>query len=173
MTLTYAEIAEIIKLIDASSCEEITLDVDGVKLSMRRRGGGPAAAVAPASADEAGAAPGTAPNPPTESPAADGDPPAVGPPRTEAPTEAPAPADGLSEIRSPMVGTFYRAPSPASPPFVEVGDLIQEDDPLCLIEVMKLYTTISATGPGRVAEIRAENGAMVGADEILFLIAPP
>lgn len=170
MTLTYAEIAEIIKLIDASSCEEITLDVGGIRLSMRRRGGGPAEAVAPVAAggaDEAGAAPGT------ETPAADGDPPADGPPRTGAPVEAPAPADGLSEIRSPMVGTFYRAPSPTAPPFVEVGDVVREDDPLCLIEVMKLYTTISATGPGRVAEIRAENGAMVGADEILFLIAPP
>ena len=169
MTLTYAEIAEIIKLIDASSCEEITLDVGGIRLSMRRRGGGPAAAVAPAAAggaDEAGAAL------TTEPPAADGDPPAAGPPPTEAPVEASAPADGLSEIRSPMVGTFYRAASPTSPPFVEVGDLVRKDDPLCLIEVMKLYTTISATGPGRVAEIRAENGAMVGADEILFLIAP-
>lgn len=165
MTLTYAEIAEIIKLIDASSCEEITLDVGGIRLSMRRRGGGPAAAAG--GAGEAGAAP------KTEPPAADGDPPAAGPPPTEAPVEAPAPADGLSEIRSPMVGTFYRAASPTSPPFVEVGDLVREDDPLCLIEVMKLYTTISATGPGRVAEIRAENGAMVGADEILFLIAPP
>ena len=160
MTLTYAEIAEIIKLIDASSCEEITLDVDGIRLSMRR-GGGPAVAAAPAAggedgADEADAAPGTEPGPPAETPAADGDP----------------PADGLSEIRSPMVGTFYRAPSPTAPPFVEVGDEVGEDDPLCLIEVMKLYTTISATGPGRVAEIRVENGAMVGTDEVLFLIAP-
>ena len=172
MTLTYAEIAEIIKLIDASSCEEITLDVGEIKLSMRRRGGGSAAAPAAVGgegADEAAATPGTEP------PAADGDgdSPTIGSPRTEAPTEAAAPADGLSEIRSPMVGTFYRAPSPTSPPFVEVGDEVREDDPLCLIEVMKLYTTISATGPGRVAEIRAENGAMVGADEILFLIAPP
>ena len=170
MTLTYAEIAEIIKLIDASSCEEITLDVDGIRLSMRR-GGGPAVAAAPAAgggdggdgAGEADEAPGTEPGPPAATPAADGDPPATG---------APAPADGLSEIRSPMVGTFYRAPSPTSPPFVEVGDEVREDDPLCLIEVMKLYTTISATSPGRVAEIRAENGAMVGTDEILFLIAP-
>ena len=71
-----------------------------------------------------------------------------------------------------MVGTFYRAPSPTAPPFVEVGDEVGEDDPLCLIEVMKLYTTISATGPGRVAEIRVENGAMVGTDEVLFLVAP-
>ena len=167
MTLTYAEIAEIIKLIDASSCEEITLDVDGIKLSMRR-GGGPAAgggdgADGTGDAGEVGAAPWTEPGPPAATPAADGDPPATG---------APAPADGLSEIRSPMVGTFYRAPSPTAPPFVEVGDEVREDDPLCLIEVMKLYTTISATGPGRVAEIRAENGAMVGTDEILFLIAP-
>ena len=80
--------------------------------------------------------------------------------------------EDLIEVRSPMVGTFYRASSPTSPPFVEVGGVVSEDDPLCLIEVMKLYTTISANGPGRVIEICAENGAMVGADETLFRIEP-
>ncbi len=163
MSLTYAEIAEIIKLIDASSCEEITLDLGEIKLSMRRHGGGPAtAAIAPPAAEghAAGGEPSAAPT---------GDAPAAALSRTEAPAPA---GDGMSEIRSPMVGTFYRAPSPTSPPFVEVGSEVGADDPLCLIEVMKLYTTISATGPGRVAEILAENGAMVGADEVLFRIEP-
>ena len=165
MTLTYAEIAEIIKLIDASSCEEITLDLGEIKLSMRRKGdGGPPATTAAEESHEAGMEPG----PPTDPPAGDEGPTATGSPRTE----ASATADGMSEIRAPMVGTFYRAPSPTSPPFVEVGSEVDEDDPLCLIEVMKLYTTISAKGPGRVAEICAENGAMVGADEILFRIEP-
>ena len=169
MTLTYAEIAEIIKLIDASSCEEITLDLGEIKLSMRRKGdGGPSATTAAPTAAEESHEAGMEPGPPTDPPAGDEDPPAIGSPRTE----ASATADGMSEIRSPMVGTFYRAPSPTSPPFVEVGSEVDEDDPLCLIEVMKLYTTISAKGPGRVAEICAENGAMVGADEILFRIEP-
>lgn len=165
MTLTYAEIAEIIKLIDASSCEEITLDLGEIKLSMRRKGdGGPSTTTAAEESREAG----MEPSPPKDPPAGDEGPTATGSSRDEASETA----DGMSEIRSPMVGTFYRAPSPTSPPFVEVGSEVDEDDPLCLIEVMKLYTTISAKGPGRVAEICAENGAMVGADEILFRIEP-
>ena len=61
---------------------------------------------------------------------------------------------------------------PTSPPFVDIGSVVDVDDPLCLIEVMKLYTTISAKARGRVIEICTENGAMVGANEILFRIEP-
>lgn len=165
MTLTYAEIAEIIKLIDASSCEEITLDLGEIRLSMRRQGtGGPARTTinpAPPPRQQDGQA--------VPQPEPDGEPEAPSLHQSGAGAKT-AGTDGTIEIRSPMVGTFYRSPSPISPPFVEAGDTVKEDDPLCLIEVMKLYTTISAKGPGRIAEICVENGAMVGADEILFRI---
>ena len=171
MTLTYADIAEIIKLIDASSCEEIILDLGEIRLSMRRKGAGGTAetTVTPAASNEAGDGAG---GPPPRSAATPDVAEADAPAPMDTGTAEQAPRDGLIEIRSPMVGTFYRAPSPTSPPFVEVGAEVADDDPLCLIEVMKLYTTISANGPGRVIEICAENAAMVSADEILFRIEP-
>ena len=167
MTLTYAEIAEIIKLIDASSCEEVTLDLDEIKLSMRRQGAGVPAQYSTAPTRPHGAVGTDAAQPAETAPQT----PAADKPITAdlASTEAPS-DDGVLEIRSPMVGTYYQAPSPTSPPFVDVGSVVNMDDPLCLIEVMKLYTTITAKAPGRVIEICTENGAMVGANEILFRI---
>ena len=167
MTLTYAEIAEIIKLIDASSCEEVTLDLDEIKLTMRRQGAGVPAQYSMAPTRSHGAVGTDAAQPAETAPQA----PAADKPITAdlASTDAPS-ADGVLEIRSPMVGTYYQAPSPTSPPFVDVGSVVNVDDPLCLIEVMKLYTTISAKARGRVIEICTENGAMVGANEILFRI---
>jgi biotin carboxyl carrier protein len=69
-----------------------------------------------------------------------------------------------------MLGSFYRAPSPKDPPFVEVGSLVKRGDPLCLIEVMKLFTTISADTDGQIAQILPANGDLVEFDQILFLI---
>jgi biotin carboxyl carrier protein len=71
-----------------------------------------------------------------------------------------------------MVGTFYRAPSPDAPPFVEVGSIVSKGQPLCLIEVMKLFTTIYAERDGRVAYIGAENGAFVEFGQALFVFDP-
>ena len=167
MTLNYAEIAEIIKLIDASSCEEITLDLDEIKLSVRRKGAsGPAqVSISPTQQLSSDAIQNDLSEGSVKASA-------TGDAITPGPSHADTPDDGTLVVRSPMVGTYYQAPSPTSPPFVEVGSIVKEDDPLCLIEVMKLYTTISATGPGRVKEICAENGAMVDANEVLFRIEP-
>ena len=89
---------------------------------------------------------------------------------------APAPikSDEVSKsdvmIRSPMVGTFYRAQSPNDPPFVDVGSKVNSGDPLCLIEVMKLYTTIESTLNGTITAIPAEDGKLVEFDQPLFHI---
>ncbi len=69
-----------------------------------------------------------------------------------------------------MVGTFYRAPSRDEPPFVEVGSVVGPGQPLCLIEVMKLFTTINAEVSGRVVQIGAENGELVEYGRTLFVI---
>ena len=74
------------------------------------------------------------------------------------------------EILSPMVGTFYRRPNPDSPPFVEVGDLVEADTPVCIVEVMKLLNTISAACKGRVAEICVADGGTIEADQVLMVI---
>lgn len=71
-----------------------------------------------------------------------------------------------------MVGTFYRRPSPQESQFVEIGQTIAKGQALCLIEVMKLFTTIEASIAGTVDAILPEDGALVEFDQLLFLIRP-
>ncbi len=158
MSLTYDEIAEIIKLIDSSSCDELVVETGDIKLVVRRNG---ASAGAAAEYVERGSAPVTV------SPAA----PRKG--RAAAPKVAAADAAaGQIEVAAPMVGTFYRAPSPDARAFVDVGDVVGVGDPLCLIEVMKLFTTINAEVAGRIVQIGAENGELVEYGRTLFVIEP-
>ena len=86
-----------------------------------------------------------------------------------APVEAKA---NLIEIKSPMVGTFYRAPAPDAPPYAEVGDRITEETVLCIVEAMKLMNEIKAETAGIVAEILVENGHPVEFGQPLFRIEP-
>lgn len=89
-----------------------------------------------------------------------------------APAVAPAPAarDLSAAQKSPMVGTFYRAPSPSSPPFVEVGQSVKAGETLCIIEAMKLMNEIEAEKSGVIKEILVENGQPVEYGEPLFII---
>lgn len=158
MTLTYSEIAQIIKLIDSSSCDEMILDIDDLKLTMRRQSAGIKADY-PVISDSKPSNSETPQDLPTER-------------ITNNQAKELASMSELIEVRSPMIGTFYRAASPSAPPFVEEGSVVNKGDPLCLIEVMKLYTTVSATVSGTVLQICSENGEMVGADAVLFRIKP-
>ncbi len=76
----------------------------------------------------------------------------------------------FSVIKSPMLGTFYRAPKPEVAPFVEVGQSVTEDDVVCIIEVMKLFNTVRAGVRGRIAKILPENAQLVEYNQILFLV---
>ena len=88
-------------------------------------------------------------------------------------TPAPASAqDRGRPIISPMVGTFYRAPSPEAPPFVEAGSVVEKGDTLCVIEAMKMMNEIEAEFRGRVTTVVAENGQTVEYGEELFLVEP-
>ncbi|MGB9792083.1 MAG: acetyl-CoA carboxylase biotin carboxyl carrier protein [Thermacetogeniaceae bacterium] len=78
----------------------------------------------------------------------------------------------LVEVVAPMVGTFYRAPAPDAPPFVEVGSKVKKGDTLCIIEAMKLMNEIEAECDGEIVEILVENGEPVEYGQVLFLIAP-
>jgi oxaloacetate decarboxylase alpha subunit len=88
-----------------------------------------------------------------------------------------APSDGLVRIESPMVGTFYRAPQPGAPPFVEVGDVVAPGQTICLIEAMKLFNELKAEVEGVVRDVLVENGQPVEFGQALFelepLAAPP
>lgn len=92
-------------------------------------------------------------------------------PATAAPAaSAPAEIQG-HVIKSPMVGTFYRAPSPGAKPFVEVGQAVKEGDPVCIIEAMKILNEIEADRAGIIQEILVENGQAVEYGQPLFVLA--
>lgn len=78
----------------------------------------------------------------------------------------------LIEIKSPIVGTFYRSSSPDKPVFVKVGDVIGDDDVVCLIEAMKLFNEIKAEQKGRIVKVMVEDATPVEYDQVLFLVDP-
>jgi len=84
----------------------------------------------------------------------------------------PAKGVGLVEITAPMVGTFYRAPSPDAEAFVLLDDVVDEDSVICIIEAMKVLNEIKAETSGRVVEICADNGEAVEFGQVLFRIDP-
>jgi acetyl-CoA carboxylase biotin carboxyl carrier protein len=85
---------------------------------------------------------------------------------------ATAPDDGTLSIRSPMVGTFYTAASPESPPFVKVGDQVGPETTVCIVEAMKVFNEIPAECSGRIAAILAQNGDPVEFGQPLFRVEP-
>src|ERR671914_968285 len=94
-------------------------------------------------------------------------------PETDPPGEHPAERNGgLHVVRSPVVGTFYRAPTPGGEPYAEVGDHVGAGQPLCIVEAMKLMNEIPADVSGEVVEILAENAKGVEYDQPLFRIRP-
>jgi len=82
-----------------------------------------------------------------------------------------APASGGKEIKSPMVGVFFAAPSPDSEPFVKIGDTVKKGDVLCILEAMKLMNEITAEQDGKITSICAENGDVVEFGQVLFNIS--
>jgi acetyl-CoA carboxylase biotin carboxyl carrier protein len=80
--------------------------------------------------------------------------------------------ESMHEIRSPIVGTFYRAPAPDADPYVQVGDIITKGSVLCIVEAMKLMNEIESDVDGRIVKIVVENGKPVEFNQPLFLIQP-
>jgi acetyl-CoA carboxylase biotin carboxyl carrier protein len=81
-------------------------------------------------------------------------------------------APGSIEIKSPMVGTFYRSPSPGAKPYVEIGDMIKPGDVLCIVEAMKLMNEIKSEVAGKITQSPAENGGPVEFGQSLFIVEP-
>jgi acetyl-CoA carboxylase biotin carboxyl carrier protein len=168
------DIAEILRVFAESDLEELHLDIGGTRLDLSKNSSGgrpvapPRAAAAPTAAVAA-------------APAADA--PAV----TPAPT-APAAAtasqpdsgaaasrsteDGLVELRSPLLGVFYRRPSPDKPAFVESGSSVEADDPVCIVDVMKMFTRVPAGTAGTIVDILVEDGTLVEHGQVLMTIRP-
>lgn len=161
--LKYQEIGEILSLIDSSACDEFVLETDGVKLVVRRQGAG-GMALSPSASGRASAGAEAVPVAPASASASHG--------KAAGARPVMAPAGSAELVSAPMVGTFYRSPSPDAPPFVEVGTKVRVGDPLCVIEVMKLFTTIHAEIAGTVREIGAENAQFVEFGQMIFMIEP-
>ena len=151
MGLSYDEVNQILKLIDESSCDEFVLETEDIKLVVRKHSAN--GSVPPAQIE-------TQPlRFPSEL-------------RASSPTTAASVHDRADVVRAPMVGRFFRSPSPNKPPFVEIGSKVNKGDPICIIEVMKLFTTIHAEWSGTVTEIGAENAKLVEYGQMLFVITP-
>jgi acetyl-CoA carboxylase biotin carboxyl carrier protein len=159
-SITQEDVLQILKMVEASNTDELHLEMGDLKLIIRRAN--------PRTERREGAAGFV-----TElrSPVFAERPVSVA--DTQADKASASSADeteGLIPIQSPMLGTFYKAPKPGAPPFVEVGQWVSEEDTLCIIEVMKLFSTIKAGVRGRVVRICAEDGQMVEFKQTLFLV---
>ena len=156
MSLTAKDVEEIMKLLDASTFDRLSLEVDGMKLELERGGGAARARPAPAAV--------LAPATPPQTPASAAPPPA-------APARA-SRAEGLLEITAPLLGIFYRAPKPGEPPFVDVGSRINTETVIGIVEVMKLMNSVAAGVSGEIVEILGRNGELVEHGEVLMLVRP-
>ena len=86
-------------------------------------------------------------------------------------TPADAGSSSGTVVKTPLAGTFYRAPAPGEPPFVEVGDMVEVGDELCIVESMKMMNKVSSEVAGRVIEVLLENGTAIESDTPIFVIA--
>ena len=159
MSLTAKDVQEIMTLLEGSTFDRLALEVDGLKLELERGGTG---APRPARKTEKASRPVT-PAPVT----------------AQAPAAAPPPTpvrqnreEGLVEIKSPLLGIFYRAPKPGEPAFVEVGARVEADTVIAIVEVMKLMNSVSAGVSGEIVEIIGTNGELVEHGEALMLVRP-
>lgn len=172
--LNQSDVERILDIVDRLNDIEVHLEVGGMKLHVRKFGD--------ASLASAGALHSSVPAPSAAQPAVQPLPAAARPqPSAVVQAATPAPAApntraaveaGLLEVRAPMLGRFYRASSPSEPAYVDQGSRVGPDDTVCMIEVMKLFNTVSAGVSGTIVEIVTENGAMVEHDAVLFRVRP-
>jgi len=102
-------------------------------------------------------------------------PPAPAPAATPAPAKETAPAESTSnylEVKSPIVGTFYRSSGPDKPPYAKIGDTIKAGDVVCIVEAMKLFNEIESEVSGKIVEVLVEDAQPVQYDQVLFLVDP-
>jgi len=155
-TMDIEDIKDLIKMLDQTSVNEVQVETAGIKVAIRKGITGGQFSETPINTAAA-----SAPAPAAEKAAA-----------TEEEDKAEELPANLVEVTAPMVGTFYRAPSPDSPPYVEIGSTVKKGDTLCIIEAMKLMNEIEAECDGKIVDILVENAQPVEYGQVLFLIAP-
>ncbi|UFH55305.1 acetyl-CoA carboxylase biotin carboxyl carrier protein [Spirosoma sp. KNUC1025] len=163
--MTTKDIQQLIDFISQSGLDEVNIETNDLKISVKRYGSGGAAAPvspAPAASTVAASAPVAQPQ-------------AAAPVAAAAPTTVAAPKADTSNyvtIKSPMIGTFYRSPNPESPSLIEVGDNVSTGTVVCIIEAMKLFNEIESEVSGRIVKVLVENATPVEYDQPLFLVEP-
>jgi acetyl-CoA carboxylase biotin carboxyl carrier protein len=150
----------LIDAVDQSGIDSLEISRGGTRIRVAKT---PPPAPVPASH-------GYAPPPAAAPPAVEPPRPSGGAPEVTAPEVAPS--SNLVEILSPMVGTFFRAPAPEAPPYVEMGSRVSKGQTLCILEAMKLMNELEAEIAGTVREICVENGEPVEYGQVLFRIEP-
>jgi acetyl-CoA carboxylase biotin carboxyl carrier protein len=162
-----SEIRDLIDFISKSGLNEVNIETKELKLSVKREPdqkvfkSAPALAAAPMHSVAAVGQAVAAVPPPV--------PPSIVKPDSGVP---PTPAKKTIEIKSPMIGTFYRSSSPDTPPFVSVGDKITKGQTVCIIEAMKLFNEIESEVSGTIVKISLENATPVEYDQVLFVVEP-
>lgn len=163
------EIQNLIKFVAKSGASEVRLETDDVKITIKTAtDGNKETTIVQQIPVGNPVTPQAAPVVPQQ---------AVAPAATPAPpaaTEAPAAEDDSKyvTIKSPIIGTFYRKPSPDKPTFAEVGDTIKEGDVLCIIEAMKLFNEIESEVSGKIVKVLIDDASPVEFDQPLFLVDP-
>jgi acetyl-CoA carboxylase biotin carboxyl carrier protein len=155
------EIQELIKFVSKSGVSEVEIESKGFKITIKtppyKRGGQPEVQIVQAAVPQtvvpAQQVAQTAPQPADAAPAK---------------AEAPADNGNYEEVKSPMIGTFYRSSSPEKPPFV--GDEVKKGDTICIIEAMKLFNEIEAEVSGKIVKVLVDDSTPVEYDQPLFLI---
>ncbi|MBS1604429.1 MAG: acetyl-CoA carboxylase biotin carboxyl carrier protein [Bacteroidetes bacterium] len=164
--MDFKQIQELIKMINKSNIGEVSIEEKGFKLTIKQKeepvqqviaaplqAAQPVAALAaPVAAVAAAAAPAAAAEKPAKA--------------------AEAPAGNTVTIKSPMIGTFYRSPSPDKPSFVNIGDEITPGKVVCIIEAMKLFNEIESEVTGKIVKVLVEDASPVEYDQPLFLVEP-
>lgn len=155
------EIQELIDFISKSGLDEVNIETSDFKIAVKKHSAAPQVEAAPRSV--------ASPSAPTAgSPA----PIAPAPQATEKPAEAKEDTSKYIEIKSPMIGTFYRSSSPESDAFVQIGDSVKTGQTVCIIEAMKLFNEIESEVSGKIVKILVDNASPVEYDQPLFLVDP-
>ena len=156
MPLSDDDVREILRIIDESDLTELQIQTDGFALHVVKGGRASAGSSTPGR-------PRGVSEPASARPAVDA------PALAEEPRE---PSDGLATITAPMLGTFYRAEAPGKPPFVDVGQQVEPDTIVCIIEVMKMMNSVTAGVSGTIAAVVPDNAELVEYGQPLFRVQP-
>jgi len=161
--MDFKQIQELIKMINKSNIGEVSIEEKGFKLTIKQK---------EEPVQQLIAAPMQAqPVATMAAPAAAAQPASVAAPEKSS-KAAEAPAGNTVTIKSPMIGTFYRSPSPDKPSFINVGDEIDPGKVVCIIEAMKLFNEIESEVKGRIIKVLVEDASPVEYDQPLFLVEP-